>query len=141
MTEDFYTAMEVARRLKLHVKTVLAFIRDGRLKATRIGKQYRIAAADFASFTGEHFPRPEEVRRHRSVEVSSIVEIDAISQAAANRATTHIMAALNGRPQRDGHTRVNSIYYEERARLKIIISGSIETTSRVLEIIPVLIAE
>jgi excisionase family DNA binding protein len=141
MGGDFYTAFEVAERLKLHVKTVLAFIRDGRLKATRIGKQYRIAAADLAAFTGASAPQSDDIRRHRNVEVSSIVEIDAISVEAANRTTTHLLGTLNGRPPGDGRARVDTIYYEERARLKIIISGSVETTSRLLGLISVLIAE
>src|SRR2546430_4275790 len=46
------TAEEVADRLNLHVRTIRRFIREGRLKATRIGKEYRIADADLAGFAG-----------------------------------------------------------------------------------------
>src|SRR5277367_3671957 len=123
MDQDFYTVADVARRLKLHVKTVLLYVRDGRLKATRIGKQYRVAKSDFDTFAGglsiEAGPR-----RTRHVEVSSIVEIDAISLETATRAVTHLQGALKGRAPDDAHAQLDTIYYEEIGRLKLIISAS-----------------
>ena len=140
MNEDIYTVSDVAERLKLHVKTVLAFIRDGRLKATRVGKQYRIARSDLDAFTGHTAP-PAAPRRTRRVEVSSIVEIDAISLEAATRAVTHLQGALKGRAPGDTHAQLDTIYYEEIGRLKLIISASPETTAQLLNFVPILIAD
>jgi len=142
MDQDFYTITEVAKRLKLHVKTVLIYVRDGRLKAARIGKQYRVTRSDFDAFAaGYGAPaEPGELRLHRHVDVSSIVEIDAISRAAAERAVTHLQGALKGRSPGDRPTRLDTIYYEEIARLKLIISASPETTASLLNLVSVLIA-
>ncbi len=52
MAARMYSVEEVAARLGLHVRTVRNYVRDGRLKAVRIGKQYRIAAADLEELTG-----------------------------------------------------------------------------------------
>lgn len=134
MIEDFCTVTEVAERLKLHPKTVLQFVRDGRLRATRIGKQYRISRNDLDVFTGT---RPLAVRL-RHTEVSSVVHIDAIGAAQAGRTATHLMAALKGRSGDDAAARLDTIYYEEQAKLKIVISGGIETTAYLLGLIPVL---
>ena len=41
--QDLYSVEQVAAQLGLHVRTVRNYVRDGRLKAVRIGKQYRIA--------------------------------------------------------------------------------------------------
>jgi excisionase family DNA binding protein len=143
MDQDLYTVSEVAERLKLHTKTVLAFVRDGRLKATRVGKQYRIARNDLDAFTGQRptLPDGNPAGRHRHVEVSSIVEIDAIDRAAVDRTVTHLLGALNARAPGDARTRVDAIYYEEIARLKLIVSGSTETTAYLLGLVPVLIAD
>lgn len=143
MEQDFYTIAEVAKRLKLHVKTVLLYVRDGRLKATRIGKQYRIANSDFEAFAGRHdaSAAQSDARRARHVEVSSIVEIDAIGGTAANRAVTHLLGALKNRPPGDTRARLDTIYYEEIARLKLIISGSVETTAYLLGLVPILIGD
>ena len=52
MAQDLYSIWEVADLLGLHVRTVRNYVRDGRLKAVRIGKQYRIAREDLEVLTG-----------------------------------------------------------------------------------------
>lgn len=137
MKEEFYSVEQVADRLGLHVRTVRNYVREGRLKAVRIGKQYRIAAEDLAAMTGRPaaaFVR-EPVRRERYVEVSSIVEIDAISPELSSRLTNLLTGAANSRGQREDRLRIESIYDTERARLKIILIGSIETNASMLKVI------
>src|SRR6266567_8569264 len=95
MSQELYSVDQVAGLLGLHVRTVRNYVRAGRLKAVRIGKQYRIAHADFAAMTGraESAIDREPLRRHRHVEVSSIVEIDAIGPDAASRVSNGLLAA------------------------------------------------
>ncbi len=121
MSEDLYSVEQVADLLNLHVKTVRNYVREGRLKAVRIGKQYRISGEDLAAMTGRPVAsfRPEPVRRSRHIEVSSIVEIDAISPETANRLTVTVMAAAEG-------VRIEAIYNRERGHMKIILVGSME---------------
>jgi excisionase family DNA binding protein len=121
MSEDLYSVEQVADLLNLHVKTVRNYVREGRLKAVRIGKQYRISGEDLAAMTGRPVAsfRPEPVRRSRHIEVSSIVEIDAISPETANRLTSTMMAAAEG-------VRIEAIYNRERGHMKIILVGSME---------------
>ncbi|MEE3921927.1 helix-turn-helix domain-containing protein [Micromonospora sp. BRA006-A] len=61
MSNDMYSVEQVADLLGLHVRTVRGYIRSGRLRATRIGKQYRIARADLDALTG----RPTAAARRR----------------------------------------------------------------------------
>ena len=137
MERLLYSLDQVADRLGLHVRTVRNYVREGRLKAVRIGKQYRVAADDLAAMTG----RPispldlEPVRRQRHVEVSSIVEIDAISPEQRSRVTNLILGAANGREQRDAPLRIESIYNEVRARLKVILVGDLDATAGLLRLI------
>jgi excisionase family DNA binding protein len=129
-----YSVEQVADRLGLHVRTVRNYVRDGRLKAVRIGKQYRIAREDLEAFTGRPVPASdrETVRRQRYVEVSSIVQIDAISPEAASRVTNTLMAAAAG-------LRVQTVYDEERARMKVIVLGSLASSAELLRLIDVLL--
>ena len=112
-------------------------MREGKLKAVRIGKQYRIAREDLEAMTG----RPiapldrESVPRERHVEVSSIVEVDALSPDLAMRLANMLTAAAKGRPDGDEPLRVESIYNQERARLKVILTGSIPTCTALLQAI------
>jgi excisionase family DNA binding protein len=130
MEQDLYSVEQVAELLGLHVKTVRQYVREGRLKAVRIGKQYRIAGEDLAALTGRPVAsfRPEPVRRTRHVEVSSIVEIDAISPESANRLTVAMLAGAEG-------LRVESIYNRERGHMKIILVGDMERNAAYFKLI------
>ena len=83
-----YSADQVAELLGLHVRTVRSYLRDGRLRAVRIGKQYRIAQADLDAFTGAPAVAPSA----GAVEVTSVVRIDPIDPALAERLSTYLVA-------------------------------------------------
>jgi len=139
MDQELYSVEQVASLLNLHVRTVRNYVREGRLKAVRIGKQYRIARQDLEAMTGRSAAalEGEPVRRQRHVEVSSIVEIDAVSPDTANRVMNLLGGAHNARRPGDGHEplRIESIYDAERAHLKIILIGGMDTTASYFKII------
>ncbi len=51
----FLTVEEIANRLRVHEDTVLRWIRTRRLKAYKIGRDYRIEKADFEEFLRERY--------------------------------------------------------------------------------------
>ncbi len=138
----YYAIDEVAEHLKLHVKTVRQYVRDGRLKATRIGKQYRVTAADLEAFTG-HAELPDTragaqtpAPARRTPDVSSIVEIEAVDRDLSMRLTNALMAAANSPRKSDGPPlRIETIYDEARNRLKVIIVGGIDANVYLLKLI------
>jgi len=50
LKDDFYTAEELATKLKLNVMTIYRYIKAGKLKAHKIGKEYRIGRTEFERF-------------------------------------------------------------------------------------------
>ncbi len=134
MNQDLFSVEQVAERLGLHVRTVRNYVRDGRLKAVRIGKQYRIARENLEALTGQTATSAAAARAEarRLVEVSSIVQIDTIAVDDANRITNALMAAAKGRPATEDPLRIDTIHDPERARLKVIVTGSIATTATLL---------
>ncbi|OHA03952.1 MAG: hypothetical protein A3C16_00980 [Candidatus Sungbacteria bacterium RIFCSPHIGHO2_02_FULL_51_29] len=48
--KDFYTAKELAEMLSLNVMTIYRYIDAGKLKAYKIGKEFRIDKAEFEAF-------------------------------------------------------------------------------------------
>ena len=130
MGHGWYSVEQVAERLGLHVRTVRGYIRDGRLKAVRIGKQYRVAQADLDAFTG----RPAEVARS-SVEVSAVVEFDGITAAAADRLSTLLVAGAQLPRDTAQPLRIQTVYDDARARLKVIILGGVAATADILHTI------
>ncbi|MFI6047254.1 helix-turn-helix domain-containing protein [Nocardia sp. NPDC051321] len=135
MTDRLYSVEQVAERLGLHVRTIRNYVRDGRLKAVRIGKQYRIAEADLEAFTGLPVPATarETAGRQRHTEVSSIVQVEAVGAELADRLTTLLMGAANTRSTEDEPLRIDTMYDAERARLKVIVLGGLADTARLFE--------
>lgn len=48
--KEFYTAEELAQKLRVNVMTIYRYIKAGRFNAYKIGKEYRIKHSDFKSF-------------------------------------------------------------------------------------------
>ena len=50
MQKDFYTAQELADKLRVNIMTIYRYIKAGRLKAYKIGKEFRIDESEFKRF-------------------------------------------------------------------------------------------
>jgi len=49
-TQEFYTAKELSDKLKLNVMTIYRYIKSGKLKAYKIGKEFRVERQEFEEF-------------------------------------------------------------------------------------------
>jgi excisionase family DNA binding protein len=132
MSQELYSVEQVAERLGLHVRTVRAYIRDGRLKAVRIGKSYRITRGDLETLTGPQAPAPSPARH---IEVSSIVEMEGVSLDASIRLANSLLASLNGRKSGDPPLRAETLYDPERKRMKFILLGDPGVVADLLKMI------
>src|ERR671930_67065 len=133
--DQLYSVEQVAGRLGLHVRTVRNYVRDGRLRAVRIGKQYRIAQADLDALIGHAASPPEAdaTGRRRHVDVSVVVHVDGVGRDEADRLANTLMAATAG--QHDGEPlRVETTYQPERERMKIIVLGEPAACADVLQL-------
>lgn len=48
--KDFYTAKDLAEKLGLNIMTIYRYIDAKKLKAYKIGKEFRIKKSDFEAF-------------------------------------------------------------------------------------------
>jgi len=48
--EKFYTIDKIAEMLGMHHKTIRKFINEGKLRANKVGKQWRISSHDLSLF-------------------------------------------------------------------------------------------
>lgn len=133
-----YSLEQVAERLGLQVRTVRSYVRSGRLKAIRIGKQYRVTRDSLEELTGPALER-DAVPRHRQVEVSSVIQVDAVSQDTASRVTHHLVGAAKAARDDGSPLRVETIYDEERSQLKVIVIGSLLNAADVFRVLSVLL--
>ena len=47
---NFYTAKELARELRVNIMTIYRYIKSCKIKAYKIGKEFRINKAEFNNF-------------------------------------------------------------------------------------------
>ena len=50
MNNEFYTAKELADKLRVNIMTIYRYIGAGKLKAYKIGKEFRIDKVEFNRF-------------------------------------------------------------------------------------------
>ncbi len=50
MDKEFYTARELADKLQVNIMTIYRYINAGKLKAYKIGKEFRIGNDEFKRF-------------------------------------------------------------------------------------------
>lgn len=48
--QEFYTAQELADKLRVNIMTIYRYIDAGKLKAYKLGKEFRIDKTEFARF-------------------------------------------------------------------------------------------
>ena len=130
MSEEVYTVEQFAERLKLHPKTVLRFIKDGRLRAVKVGKSYRILRSDMEAMTGVVLGPVAKAPR-----VTSIVDMDDVSPDLAQRLGRMLPSLRMGREARPDPMSLNVVYDEAHRHLKIVIVGSPGDTSAILSMI------
>lgn len=136
--QRLYSLEQVAERLGLQVRTVRSYVRSGRLRAIRIGKQYRVTRESLEDLAGPA-PLRDAVPGHRHAEVSSVIQVDAVSQETAGRVTNHLVAAAKT-PREDGTAlRIDTIYDEERSQLKVIVIGSLLNAGNVFRLLGALL--
>lgn len=133
MPEELCTVDFAAERLKLHPKTVLRFIRDGRLPANRVGKAYRIRRADIDALAGLP-PRDEPALQPTA---TTIVELSDVGAELARKWARQVTTALNAKPDSPVLLRADVVYDPDRAHLKIIIVGSLADTANLMALIRV----
>lgn len=133
MAKPLLTVDEVAEELKLHPKTVLRHIREGRLEATRVGKAYRIERARLDAFAG----RAVEGQPAEAARATVIVEVPDMTVASAERMATLLGAvALSG----DAETRplhLTTAFEPTSGALKIVLVAAPADAARLLELIDI----
>lgn len=148
MEHKLYSIAELSEILKLHPKTILRFIHEGKIKARKIGRSWMVSRDELkeyahSEFAGEERPRQETspVRLAERIAVSAVVEIDEENSDEASRISNSLMAMLNGKDDSWGKTRFDFFYYPEIRKAKYVLYGSPKFIAAVLGTFDLLAAQ
>lgn len=152
MEVKFYTIDEVAEILEIHHKTVRKFIKEGNLKATKVGKQWRISQIDLENFTGEKysvtesqsFNNDEEIEisnEHikkdevKEINVSSVISLDGINKEEYFKISNTLLAIMNSKDERLYGSNISIKYSEILNVVRIMLWADLELTKEILDVI------
>ncbi len=124
-----YTVTEAAEIMRLHPKTVRKKVREGAINAVRVGGQYRISRQEIDSILGREAGEAPPNASGMHATVASIIDMENVSPEQGMRMTNTIMAALNSTETR---THANCVYYEDLARLKVMVNCDMESAPDIL---------
>jgi excisionase family DNA binding protein len=135
MVEKYYSVDQIAEMIDMHPKTIQKYIREGRLKAQKIGKAWRVTGHDLSIFvegtggTGRSDSAPglQEILRAavKTIKVSSVIDIPVNNSSEAIQVVNWITASMNSRSSEYGYTSMNSQYIEPEQIIRIMLWGSL----------------
>src|SRR6056297_306994 len=126
MVKNYLTVDEISEKLKMHTKTIRRYIREGKIKARKIGKSWYISYEDFLSFTGEEEKRKQVVQAPKKVTVSTVVDILVNDIEESMRIANTLSAVMIGKDEKYGNSTITSQYIQPESKIRVMIWGSIE---------------
>ena len=118
MSERLHTVQQVADELRLHPKTVLRLIHEGRLQGTRIGKSYRILDSDLRAFAGMAARALIDVGLAR---VTCVAEVEQVTMEEAQRIANVLSAVFMASPADREPIHVTTAYDPQAEKLKAVL--------------------
>ena len=138
MQEKYFTVEQIAGLLQMHPKTVQRYIREGKLRAVKVGKGWRVSGHDLSVFTESVPPKAEHAP---TAVVSCVADVYAADKDAAIRIMNTLGAVLNSKPPEYGQGSIQTQYIPEEEKLRVTLYGGARFTAAMLDAIAMLTDE
>ena len=141
MERYLYSVEKVAELLDLHKKTVLRYIKEGKLKANKVGGRWRIHGNDLTSFAGykngeSNISRRQKPKADITPEpwVSTVVYGENIDREESIRISNTLIAITNSNIKQNSRCRIDTVYFEEELKIQVLIWGTLDFTGNILKV-------
>ena len=159
MEDQFYSIEKVAEILGMHHKTIRKFITEGKLAASKVGKQWRISGHDLSVFMENNnvnisdkkiseesnidFLTNGEVKEtvKQKVNVSTVVDINDVDKEEYFRISNTLLAVMNCKDSSMGKSTINMKYDEKASRLRVLLWGNVSFIEGMLSSISMLVEQ
>lgn len=159
MENQFYTIDKIAEILGMHHKTIRKFITEGKLGASKVGKQWRISGHDLSLFMEKNnvnindaeineesnidFLTNGEVKdaEKQKVNISSVVDINDVAKEEYFRISNTLIAIMNCKDPKMGKSTINMKYDEKENRLRVLLWGNVIYIQEMLNSISMLLEQ
>jgi len=137
INDCFYTVEQISEMLNLHEKTVQRYIREGKLRACKIGKGWRVSGHDLSVFAEKSLNTETKAEdgaaSERTVKVSTVIDIDVQRKDDAMRIVNTLTAALNVKPPEYGASSMATQFIENENKVRIMLWGGLAFTETILK--------
>lgn len=145
MTIQYYTVEQISEMLGIHPKTIQRYIREGKLRATKIGKSWRVTGHDLSVFTEQAETgdknRRRDVNPDEKVVISSVIDINVDHRDEAIRIINTLTAILNGKPPEYGRSSMHAQFIEAEYKVRITLWGGNRFMAAMLDAIDMLTSQ
>ena len=153
MEEKFYTIDQIAEILGMHHKTIRKFITEGKLRANKVGKQWRISGHDLSLFMEDNNVNiksnnkleNEKIEfstgdidsnnKTNKINISTVIDINEVDIDEHKRISNMLLALMNSKDSKISNSTINIKYYKNDKNLKVMLWGDIEFTNVMLDFI------
>ena len=157
MKEKFYTIDQIAEILGMHHKTIRKFITEGKLRANKVGKQWRISGHELSLFMEDNnvniksnnklesekieFSNGDIDSNNRTskINVSTVIDINEVDIDEHRRISNTILALMNSKDSKMSNSTINIKYYKSDKNLKVMLWGNVKFTNEMLDFISTII--
>lgn len=136
MTDKLYTVSELSEMLKLHPKTIVRFINEGKISGKKVGRAWTVTQAALNTYLQDIQSPPEPANMGSgTVRVSAVVEIFEQDSGEAQRLSTTLMAMLNNERHGERGVRYDFFWQPETKTAKHVFYASPRQISDIMDII------
>ncbi|MEA1883876.1 MAG: helix-turn-helix domain-containing protein [Thermotogota bacterium] len=97
MNKEYYTVQQISQLLDLHEKTIQRYIREGKIKAKKVGKSWRVTKENLDEFTGTDEEEDDGSVKgiikkgiEKRVMISAVVDVDECTREEAIRISNQV---------------------------------------------------
>ena len=141
----------------MHHKTIRKFITEGKLRANKVGKQWRISGHDLSLFMEDNnvniksnnklesekieFSNGDIDSNNRTskINVSTVIDINEVDIDEHRRISNTILALMNSKDSKMSNSTINIKYYKSDKNLKVMLWGNVKFTNEMLDFISTII--
>lgn len=145
MMKKYYTVEEIAKILNMHNKTIQRYIREGKLKATKVGKSWRITGHDLSVFmegtnyvSDKTIVNEDKELKEDKIKVSAVVDIEVDDMDEGMRIVNTLTAVMNVKPPEYGNSTMNAQFIESGRKVRVMLWGNIKFMESMISSLSVL---
>lgn len=140
--KTYYTVDQIANMLNMHPKTIQRYIREGKLKASKVGKSWRVNGHDLSIFTEQtnaFLKNQSDITDIKTIDdkikVSAVIDIEVMDTDEAIRIVNTLTASLNVKPIEYGKSTLSTQFIQPELKVRVMLWGNITFIQAMLSFI------